>query len=241
MSDLTETPVLGVSPRWRPSPVALIWAVVAMLTFAAEFALTSLPGVMGNKAEPAPVVRKQPAMTSIQAAVMSTRYWLASGADASNAGLLGNPPKMWHKLAEDSLSLRYARYAIITHGLAKAELQADDRQLIVDALEADAATTPRSSKAGNKPNTAPKAPIDLSEVGVWAYLFDEGARPAGDLTQRIKKMRLGALEPFVLARVAMRSGDEAAASTLRSAGESRASRSTLPYTLGIGAMLIAGL
>jgi len=241
VSDLTETPVLGVSPRWRPSPVALIWAVVAMLTFAAEFALTSLPGVMGNKAEPAPVVRKQPAMTSIQAAVMSTRYWLASGADASNAGLLGNPPKMWHKLAEDSLSLRYARYAIITHGLAKAELQADDRQLIVDALEADAAATPRNSKAGNKPNTAPKAPIDLSEVGVWAYLFDEGARPAGDLTQRIKKMRLGALEPFVLARVAMRSGDEAAASTLRSAGESRASRSTLPYTLGIGAMLIAGL
>jgi len=70
-----------------------------MLTFAAEFALTSLPGVTGKQSEPAPIVRKQPAMTSIQAAVMSTRYWLASGSHASNAGILCNPPKMWHKLA----------------------------------------------------------------------------------------------------------------------------------------------
>lgn len=236
-----EPAMLGVSPRWRPSPIALIWAVVAMLTFAAEFALTSLPGVTGKKSEPAPIVRKQPAMTSIQAAVMSTRYWLASGADASNAGILGNPPKMWHKLAEDSLSLRYVRYAIITHGLAKAELQADDRQLIVDALEADAAAEAYSRKGSDKAVTSGKSKTDLSEVGLWAYLFDEGLRPAGDLTQRIRKMRLGALEPFVLARIAERTGDDAAAETLRSAGETRAGRSTLPYTLGIGAMLIAGL
>ena len=241
MSDLTEPAVSGVSPRWRPSPVALIWAVVAMLTFAAEFALTALPGVTGNKAEPAPVVRKQPAMTSIQAAVMSTRYWLASGADASNAGILGNPPKLWHKLAEDSLSIRYARYAIITHGLEKSELKADDRQLIVDALEADAAAISRKGKNLDKPDAPPKVKTDLSEVGLWGYLYDEGERPSGDLTLRIKKMRLGALEPFVLARIAERSGDEAAAETLRSAGELRASRSTLPYTLGIGTMLIAGL
>lgn len=241
MSDITEPAVLGVSPRWRPSSIALIWAVVAMLTFAAEFALTSLPGVTGKKSEPAPIVRKQPAMTSIQAAVMSTRYWLASGADASNAGILGNPPKMWHKLAEDSLSLRYVRYAIITHGLAKDELQADDRQLIVDALEADAAAEAYSRTRRDKAVTSGTSKTDLSEVGLWAYLFDEGQRPAGDLTQRVKKMRLGALEPFVLARIAERTGDEAATETLRSAGEQRASRSTLPYTLGIGTMLIAGL
>jgi membrane protease YdiL (CAAX protease family) len=212
-----------------------------MLTFAAEFALTSLPGVTGKKSEPAPIVRKQPAMTSIQAAVMSTRYWLASGADASNAGILGNPPLMWHKLAEDSLSLRYVRYAVITHGLAKDELQADDRQLIVDALEADAAAEAYSRKGRDKAVTSGTSKTDLSEVGVWAYLFDEGQRPAGDVTQRIKKMRLGALEPFVLARIAERTGDEAAAETLRSAGQARAGRSTLPYTLGIGTMLIAGL
>ena len=241
MSDLTEPAVLGVSPRWRPSPIALIWAVVAMLTFAAEFALTSLPGVTGKQSEPAPIVRKQPAMTGIQAAVMSTRYWLASGADASNAGILGNPPKMWHKLAEDSLSLRYVRYAVITHGLATAELQADDRQLIVDSLEADAAAEAYSRKGRDKAVTSGKSETDLSEVALWAYLFDEGQRPAGDVTQRIKKMRLGALEPFVLARIAERTGDDAAAETLRSDGEVRAGRSTLPYTLGIGAMLIAGL
>ena len=232
---------VGVSPKWRPSPVALIWAVVAMLTFAAEFALTSLPGVTGNKAEPVPVVRKQPAMTSIQAAVMATRYWLASGADASNAGVLGNPPKLWHKLAEDSLSLRYARYAVATHGLAKSELQADDRQLIVDAIEAEAAESSRKSNDAKK--QAPKANVatDLSEVGVWAYLFDEGAQPKGNLEQRIKKMRLGALEPFLLARVAERRGDAATAEALRSAGKARASRSTFPYTLGIGTMLLSGL
>jgi len=238
---MTEPALAGVSPRWRPSAVALIWAMVAMLTFAAEFALTSLPGVTGKKSDAPPAVRKQPAMTSIQAAVMSTRYWLASGADPSNASILGNPPKMWHKLAEDSLSLRYSRYAIITNGLANSNLKADDRQLIVDALEADAATTPRSRGSVNKTVTATKTPVDLSEVGLWAWVFDEGARPGGDITARIKKMRLGALEPFVLARVAARSGDDATAASLRSAGESRASRSTLPYTLGIGAMLIAGL
>ena len=241
MSDLTEPAVLGVSPRWRPSPIALIWAVVAMLTFAAEFALTSLPGVTGKQSEPAPIVRKQPAMTSIQAAVMSTRYWLASGANESNAGLFGNPTKLWHKLAEDTLSLRYARYAIITHGLAKAELQADDRQLIVDALEADAAPEATSRKGRDKAGTSGAPKTDISEVGFWAYLFDEGQRPAGDLTQRIKKMRLGALEPFVLASAAGRSGDKATAATLRSDGEARAGRSTLPYSLGIGAMLLAGL
>ena len=168
MSDLTEPAVLGVSPRWRPSPIALIWAVVAMLTFAAEFALTSLPGVTGKQSEPAPIVRKQPAMTSIQAAVMSTRYWLASGANESNAGLFGNPTKLWHKLAEDTLSLRYARYAIITHGLAKAELQADDRQLLVDALEADAAAEATSRKGRDKAGTSGTPKTDISEVGFWA-------------------------------------------------------------------------
>ncbi|MFM7186801.1 MAG: hypothetical protein ACKO14_03195, partial [Armatimonadota bacterium] len=145
MEPETDAVSVGVSTKWRPNLVALIWAAVAMLTFAAEFALTSLPGVTGNKADPAPVVRKQPAMTSIQAAVMSTRYWLASGADKSNASLFGNPPALWHKLAEDSLSLRYARYAVVTHGLANAELKADDRQLIVDAIEAEAAESSRKS------------------------------------------------------------------------------------------------
>ena len=112
----------------------------------------------------------------------------------SNAGILGNPPIMWHKLAEDSLSLRYVRYAIITHGLAKAELQADDRQLLVDALEADAAAEATSRKGRDKAATSGTPKTDISEVGFWAYVFDDGARPAGDLTQRIKIMRLGALE-----------------------------------------------
>lgn len=234
--------IVGVSPKWRPSPVALIWAVVAMLTFAAEFALTSLPGVTGNKAEPVPVVRKQPAMTSIQAAVMSTRYWLASGADKSNASLFGNPPMLWHKLAEDSLSLRYARYAVATHGLAKSELQADDRQLIVDAIEAEAAESSRKSDEKKKQASQANVATDLSEVGVWAYLFDEGAPPpSGDLVQRIKKMRLGVLEPFVLSRLALRTGDAALAAREIAAGKSRAMRSTLPYSIGIGTMLLSGI
>ena len=231
----------GVSPKWRPNTVALIWAIVAMLTFAAEFVLSSVPGGSRGKAEPVPIERKQPAMTSIQAAVMSTRYWLASGADPSNASILGNPPKMWHKLAEDSLSLRYVRNAIITNGLANSNLKADDRQLIVDALEADAAEPPRSRGATNTAVTATKTPVDLSEVGLWAWIFDEGARPGGDITAQIKKMRLGALEPFVLARIAERTGDAATAKDLLSAGTARASRSTLPYSIGIGLMLLAGI
>ena len=231
----------GVSQTWRPNTVALIWAFVAMLTFAAEFVLSS--GQMGSrsKAEPAPIERKQPAMTSIQAAVMSTRYWLASGADPSNASILGNPPKMWHKLAEDSLSLRYVRNAIITNGLANSNLKADDRQLIVDALEAEGSKPSRRSGSAKTAVTSTKTPVDLSEVGLWAWVFDKGARPGGDITARIKKMRLGALEPFVLARIAERTGDVATAERLLSAGTARASRSTLPYSFGIGVMLLAGI
>ncbi|MFM7189186.1 MAG: lysostaphin resistance A-like protein, partial [Armatimonadota bacterium] len=195
-----------------------------------------------TKPQPALAVRKQPAMTSIQTAVMSTRYWLASGADKSNASLFGNPPMLWHKLAEDSLSLRYARYAVVTHGLTNSELRADDRQLIVDAIEAEAAESSRTFDDKKKQASQANVATDLSEVGFWAYLFDEGAPPpSGDLVQRIKKMRLGVLEPFVLSRLAQCNGDVSLSANQLAAGKSRATRSTLPYTFGIGTMLLSGI